>query len=394
MKRDILRVIDRTAGAAIIVILAVYDRLKRMLGCVRSSENEPIRRILVIKIIGLGDTALMMTPLNILARHYPKAKISGLVTSLSSGILAGQPVLQELIIYDIFGQDRGLGGLLRTIKAIRARKFDCVIDFEHHFKLVTVIAYLSGARKRIGFYHKKKPVRRFLYTDRIFLNPDQHMLRSFCDLLRPLDIETPELDRLEQIHYSEQDEQYVREWLAERNLDANDTLVGIHVGSGPRAQSRRWDPVNFMQMIKRLTSERTCKVILTGSADEYEMIEKIVAATDRRMVFNCAGAMTLKQLSALFVKIDLVISNDTGPMHIAAAMGTPTIGLFGPNLPKRYAPYGTRNIAIYKGAPCSPCIDIHVGKVPHCSDPICMKRISLNDVWYAIEQQLKNRAAA
>ena len=114
------------------------------------------------------------------------------------------------------------------------------------------------------------------------------------------------------------------------------------------------------------------------------MVDEILKRAGAGGGLSAAGCLSIKQTAALMGMCDLFISNDTGPMHIAAAVGAPTIGLFGPNTPQRYAPVGVNTTSIFKQVECSPCVHIHEGKAGTCDRGICMEAISVEEVWEAI----------
>lgn len=379
MKRDFLRIIDKSIAYFIIYLIIINDKFLNIFKKPIEQGETGYKKILAIKIIGLGDTALMLSPLKILSEKYPDSQISVFVTSLSNGILRDQSFIHQIFNYDIFGADRGLSGFLKILLNIRKQNFDCVIDFEHHFNLTAIISYLSGARIRIGFHHNN--IRGALFTHKVFLKSNQHMLESFFELLRPLNIENQSTSKLQKIEYSEKDKKVVNNWLREKNISPDDLLIGIHPGSGIRAMSRRWDLHKFHQLILKITARYNAKVIVTGSSSEIALLDEIIGLVGNNTTFHCGGEFNLKQLAALINKCSLFITNDTGPLHISAAMGTKTIGLFGPNLPQRYSPVGKDNVSIYKKVPCSPCINVHKGKVFNCNNPICLKKITVEDVW-------------
>lgn len=386
MRRKLLRLVDRSLGQLIALCIVVYDRILRP-SAKRSRTDltlEPApKNILIIKMVGIGDTVLMLTPIQCLRRHFPDAKISALVTSLSSGIVIGQPSIDEVIVYNDLTWERGVLGFARLIRLLRNKRFDCVMDFEQHFRLTSVLAYLTGASRRIGFYYNRS-LRGSLYTDSIHLDSDCNMVDSYMNLLRPLGIDSPPVDTLEGIHIGADDEAKVARWLANRGICSTDLVIGIHAGSGPRAPHKRWDKENFAEIIRRLQVNWGAKVILTGTTQERGLIQQIMSLVGDRTAYDSGGEFDTKQVAALAKRCDLFLSNDTGPMHIAAAVGTPTIGLFGPESPCRYAPVGKRNASIYKQLSCSPCVEIHKGKVRDCDNPVCMREISVEDVWTRI----------
>jgi lipopolysaccharide heptosyltransferase II len=383
MSRNLLRFIDGSLGRTAARVLGVLDRVLQWSRRDRPrtvGTDRPPKNILAIKIVGIGDTVLMLTSLARLRRRFPDTRISVLVTPLSAGIIARQQAVDDVIVYDLFGKDRGLFGLLALIRTLRRRGFDCVLDFEQHFNATALLSYLSGAPRRIGFYYGGGPRKR-LFTDPVFLEPRRHMVDSFVRLLEPLGIEPGPVETLERIFVGPDDEEAARDWLRARKIGEGDSLFGIHAGSGPRAPRRRWPPERFAEIVRRLTEQHKAHVILTGSAQERELNEEIIRLAGGGAAHSTAGDLSIIQTAAVISKCSAFLSNDTGPMHIAAAAGVPTVGLFGPDLPCRYRPIGKGNVAIHKNPPCAPCVNIYKGQVRDCDDPVCIKQIDVEEVW-------------
>jgi heptosyltransferase-2 len=391
MARAFLRFVDRSLGRLLVRTIVFYERVRAVLRGRRGRQTAPVpaddspRNILVIKLVGLGDTVLMLTPVAKLHRHLPQSGITALVTPLSVGILSVQPYVDETIVYDIFGRDRGIHGLLRIIRLLRARKFDCVIDFEQHFQLTPIIAFLTGAPRRLGFFFGRSP-RKGIFTDPVCFDPGQHMVDSYMRLLEPLGICAGRVEELERIFIPDEDARPVEAWLQERGIGRDDMLVGVHPGSGPRAPAKRWGVEKYAEIIRRLRREYHARIVITGSRGERELVEKVIEHAGRDGVYNASGDFNIRQTTALLEKCRLFISNDTGPMHMAAALGRPTIGIFGPETPVRYRPVGKRSTAVYRAIHCSPCVHIYAGVVNDCSEGHCMKRITPDDVWKAVKE--------
>jgi ADP-heptose:LPS heptosyltransferase len=386
MGRKLLRNLDKLGGRPIVHILAAYDRLLATLSrrpdAAQGGPRAP-GNILVIKLVGLGDTVLMLTPIGHIRRQFPSARITALVTPLSSGIVSGQPSIDEVIVFDALASRRSLPGFLRLIRLLRARRFDCVLDFEQHFLMTSVLSYLTGSKRRIGF-HYDHGVRGRLLTDSVALDPGRHMVDAYMELLKPLGITEDHVDTLWNIDVTTEDESTVASWLEAHGVGSKDVLVGIHAGSGPRGLHKRWDKKSFAEIIRRMRDRLGIKTVLTGAAYERDLVRQIVSLVGDEGAVNGAGQFETRQTAALARRCSLFISNDTGAMHIAAAVGTPTIGLFGPETPGRYGPVGAHNVSLYRPLPCSPCVEIYKGEVRHCRNPICMGQISVEDVWSAI----------
>lgn len=388
MKRKLLRSIDKSLGRLATFVLAGYDRtvgwLVRLLTPEAPGGRDP-GHILVIKMVGIGDTVLMLTPLASLRNRFPDARITALVTPLSSGILSGQPVVDDVIVYDVLGRQQGIVPLIRLVWRLWRERFDCVVDFEQYFQFTAALGYLSGAPRRIGLCYSRNP-RRLLFTDPVSLDPERHMVDSYMSLLEPLGIRSEPVKTLVDIHVSPEDEARVSETLRQCRIGDKDPVIGIHAGSGPRAPHKRWALERFVEIIQRLKHDLNVHVVLTGTDDERQLVDRIIDLAGADAVHNMAGRFSIKETSVLIRRCTLFLSNDTGPMHISAAVGTPTIGLFGPESPCRYGPIGTHSRSIYRPIECTPCVHIYEGRADDCLDPICMKRISVVDVWAAIRQ--------
>lgn len=387
MKRKLLRVVNRYAGSILISGVYFLGKIADMFLPKRTatvSDGADLNNILLIKLVGLGDTVLMLPGIKKIKEYYPNAKILVLTTPLASGILTGQPFIDEVIIYDIFGKDKGVSGFYRIISKLRKEKIDIVIDYEQHIKLHTIISYCSGASRIIGFDNDIIKRGRLL-TDRIILDGDKHMLESFNDLLRPLGIDILQ-NKLEKIFVSEKDIKHVDDWMRSHGIKNDDLTVGIHIGSGDRAQSRRWSTQRFAEIADGISQEYQAKVVFTGTKAELALINEVSKLMKSTPIIS-AGDFSIKQFAVLVAHFSLFISNDTGPMHISAAMGTSTIALFGPQDPVRYKPVGSGHYTIYKAASCSPCINVHYGVVPECTSHNymeCMNNIGVDDVRQAI----------
>jgi heptosyltransferase-2 len=151
-----------------------------------------------------------------------------------------------------------------------------------------------------------------------------------------------------------------------------------------------WPSERYAELCNGIIKKRKAKIVFIGDENEIKLINSIHQKIENKNnTINLAGKITLNQLFYLISRCSLFIGNDAGPMHIAAAQGIETLGLFGPNLPIRFGPYGKGNIGLYKGYNCefSPCINVHLGQVPDCLYPKksddyqkCMKNISVDDV--------------
>ena len=229
----------------------------------------------------------------------------------------------------------------------------------------------------------------------VVYNDKQHAVQTFLDIIRALDADY-DIDKLPKLMFSSKDTQHVSSFL-KRNKIKN--FVCIAPGAAESAKCRMWPAEDYAALADEISSKYSMKMIFIGSLNESSLVQGIIDKMENKdSAVNSAGKMTLTELFCLIGKAKLFVGNDSGPMHIAAAQGTKTIGLFGPNLPLRFGPFGKGNTGIYRGSNCefSPCINVHLGQVPDCLYPRdgndyqkCMKNISVDDVMEEVERMMK-----
>lgn len=387
--KDLLKILDTKLSPILLAVIELSDAAVSHL----TARPEPkvfdatkVKRILIIKMSGLGDTVLMLPGLKRLRKKFPNAKIFILTSPFSQGVVNEQGFIDGSINYDGLGLHKGLGGFFAIISEIKEYDFDLSIDYEQNHKLTTLMSCLAGIKKRIGFYNdKNRPG--ILLTDKVLIKANRHMIENFDALLNPLGIMEKSLT-LEPIDCLEHEKSFIARWKKEKNVEGAGLFIGIHVGSSEKAASRRWTKEGFASIADKLKEEFNATIVFTGSLHDRPLIDDVVKLMKTTPLI--ATELTIKQFVALLGSLDLFISNDTGPMHMGAAMNVPTIGLFGPQTPVCYGPLGSKHTSIYKGVSCSPCVKIHREQIPNCKNLKCMKAISVSDVWAVVKAMLEN----
>jgi heptosyltransferase-2 len=380
-KVELLKKVDKLLGTPIGGMLGAFNEfVSRKSASVLASQ-----RILIIKLVAIGDLVLCLPTVRAIRKSFGSSHIAMLVTPRVREVVEGCPYLDETIYYDILGEDKGIKGLLKIIRQLRKRKFDLIIELEQYYRITTLIAYFSGVKNRVGFDLPGQG-RRGLYTIRVPYLIDKHEVEAFLEAAKKVGANISDKELVE-IWVSPEDKEYVTKFLTGAGVTEDDFLVGIHPGTGPSAISRRWAPEKFAKLTDWLIKECKAKVIFTGAPSELNLINNILRSTSTYPIIS-AGKTNLKQMAEIAKRCKLFISVDTGPLHIAAAMKTKVIGLFGPNTPLKWGPYGNGHITIYKKLDCSPCTKQYLGQVSNCTDPVCMKEITVEDVKTAVLQML------
>lgn len=357
----------------------------------RKAPDHPPSSVLILKPCCIGDVLMATAAIAELKKAFPHAKLAVAVGTWSREVLEGNPRIDELI-------DCGtLGSGLRTrprdylafIARIRGRRFDTCIVLDRS-PLLSTIPLLAGIHRRIGL---DSHGRGFSLTDKIPCPPDRNEAELYLDAVRALGI-SPREPRLE-FFPSQEDIAWARERLGERNRPTLAIHPGGGVNPGMKLPSKRWLPQGFAAVADKFLEEGG-RVILVGAPSEEDLAKEVKSylrshlAAEGSNLMDLTGITSLGQLGAVLRECDLFIGNDSGPTHLAAAVGTPVVALFGPSNPVLYAPFAKESIVIYKGEPCSPCLV--QGKVPApCLHTRCMTEITVAEVWQAVEALLKKQ---
>ncbi|MBW2600010.1 MAG: glycosyltransferase family 9 protein [Deltaproteobacteria bacterium] len=333
--------------------------------------------ILIVKLSAIGDVVHTLPSLAALRELYPKAHITWVVEEASSDIIKNHPHLNRVIIsrrkrwvenlkklHDI---KTTITEIRSFIKTLRDRKYDLVIDFHGLFKS-SMIVLLGGGKRKLGYDSMQEFSGLFL-NEKIFEDMKKHAVDRYLDFIRYLgaDIDNPEFN----IPIEEENKIRVETLLKANDIDINGSFVTVN----PVAlwDTKLWEDDRFARLCDRIVKELKYKVVFTGSKD-HGSIECIRSGMTFPSV-NLEGQTTLRDLAYLYSLSGLLITTDSGPMHIAAAVNTPTVALFGPTDPSRTGPYGKGHIVVRKEMPCSPCF------LKKCDTKRCMKEIGVDEVF-------------
>ena len=332
----------------------------------------PPRRILIIKPSAIGDVVHTLPILNLLRKRWPETHIAWLVTPACAGLLEGHPQLSEVIYFDRRRFGRGwrnpasLFGLLSFQKSLRAEKFDLVIDLQGLFRSGW-LAWQTGAPVRVGFANAREFAPLF-YTHTVRIGTlEQHAIERYLKVAAELGC----AGKVEfSFHVTDQDRRHI------------DSLVN---GAGRFAvllpgtnwPTKRWPVERFAGLVGLLKQRFDLETVVAGSAEEVKLCNRVGGVC-------VAGKTSLRQLVELLRRAQLVIANDSGPMHIAAAMGKPLVTLFGPTNPVRTGPYRRDDAVLRVDIPCSPCYS------RRCSHQSCLQWVGVDAVMELAGEQIAN----
>lgn len=374
-------------------VLGLYLRLRaglRQRPALHPSHFHP-RHILVIRLDLIGDLVLSLPVVHILKRTYPEAEIDLLALPSSARVLGNDPAIHTVLTYDpnIWRRPKGLlnpknWNEARALRQrLQARNYDLAVSVFGPW--AALLALVSGAQRRLGFGKESYPG---LLTDNVpgrHWKPDDHLHEvDYCLRLAQAAGATlqPE-DRIPTLVVDQQAQQEVVRLLQQMGVSDKKTLIACHVSSN-NGQSKRWPIPYWASLIDRLQQTGEVEVIFTGAPDDLPLIAAITARMQEQAI-NLAGKTSLAQLAALLQRADIVITGDSGPMHIACAVGSRVIAIHGPTDPALSGPVSPLATILRDSIWCSPCYKAK-GAPADCRffTTQCMKNISPDQVLQTI----------
>ena len=330
--------LDRYLGIPLCGMLSLF--------CRRASVPYTPKKILFIQLSALGDTILAVPTIRAIRHTHPDAEFTILASPTNLNYLANCPYIDKHISFR--------RPMYRLFARLRREQFDWTIDLEHWPRLSALLAYISGAPVRIGFQTKGQ-YRHFLFTETVQHVQGRHEVRNFLDIATRLECPTQEFT-LET--WCDAARTSMREILAQEQVSPDVPFVVLHPEAGRRGEPRRrWPQERYVALADALIARYGVQIVLTGTPNEIHVSEEIAARTQHRAVV-LAGQTDVNQLAALFSDAALVVSGNCGPMHLAAATGTPVIGLHGPTNTAQWGPW-SRDVGIAGAVlPCSPCLNL------------------------------------
>lgn len=336
--------------------------------------------ILIVKLSAIGDVIHTLPALNAIRRRYPSARISWLVEPAAADLVVGHPALDRVLVARrhqwVHGLRRGpraesLAAAGRFVRALRDTRYDIVLDFQALLKGGLWVALARGRRK-IGFgsgMQHQEMSWVFLNERLPAVSMEMHALDRNLHMLRAIGIDATRVDY--RLPVTRADAQWAHRTLA----GAARPVVAIN----PMAKwpTKLWDDARFAEVADRLQSAHGATVVFTGGPEDRGALDAIAARMSGPSM-NLAGRTSLTQLAALYAEADCLVTTDTGPMHLAAAVGLPVVALFGPTAPWRTGPYGPQHRVVRAGTPCSPCFK------RDCDTCRCMTAIRVDQVTAAV----------
>ena len=364
--------LDRYLGIPLCAILSLF--------CRRVRFQQVPKKILFIQLSALGDTILAVPTLRAIRHAFPDAELTMLASPTNLSYLTDCPYIDKRIPFQM--------PMHQLVATLRRERFDWAIDLEHWPRLSALLAYISGAPVRVGF-RTKGQYRHFLFTETVEHIQGRHEVRNFLDIA--MQLACPSQEFALETWFSETARTWVRETLVKEQVSFDVPLVVLHPEAGRRGEPRRrWPQEHYIALADVLVERHGVQIVLTGAPDEVQVSEAIAARTRHRAIVF-AGKTDVNQLAALFADAALVVSGNCGPMHLAAAIGTPVIGLHGPTNVAQWGPWSHSAGIVCGEMPCSPCLNLGFEygcqALPDGTSP-CMHTIEVSAVLQECERFL------
>jgi heptosyltransferase-2 len=340
------------------------------------------RRLLVVKVHGMGDAVLVRSVIEHLCRTNPRLEV---------GVLGGDATWEVLTLGSEFRLHRysqkrvTMYSSLRMLDEIKRDGYDAAACFEQGSLAGAAFLRATGIPRRLGFASANNGIKGALLTHGLGFQKVSSMWHSFLELGRLID---PSLSRcLAPVPLPLTDGQLHTgaSWLSERVNDYASRKVILHLGSGAGQPFKRWPVAKFAALAKEIRAhDPRVSIILTGQRNECGLTRRFRSLYDGRVI-DASSLESIAMTASIIRYCDLLVSNDTGVMHLGAAMGTPTVGLFGATAPAQWAPVGPAAAYVYTtSVNCSPCVDSYTDRVPtrcvNASYRQCMGEISVDEV--------------
>jgi heptosyltransferase II len=344
--------------------------------------NVPFSRILIARTDRIGDVLLSTPVIKALRQKFPQSYISMMVAPYARDILDGNPYLDEVIVYDKDGKHRGVISTLKFAGRLKKKKFDLAVIL-HPTNRAHLLTFLAGIPKRLGYNrklgfllnlqkkHTKQEGRKHEAEYNLDLLSDLGLTGRACDLFMPI---------------REESEKYIQELFIKEGIYETDKLLAINPGAS--CPSKLWPIERFAQVCEKLASRYNFKILVLAGPREMYLADKIAAYPEiKGKIINLSGKTSVSQLASILKRCVLFISNDSGPVHIASALATPVISIFGRNQPglspQRWGPLGRHDKYLHKDIGCIQCLAHNCKK-----EFACIKAITVEEVVKAAEEIL------
>lgn len=400
-----MRAIDYWVGIPLVFLLTLAYRVQRIIGLAGSPTGKP-RNILFIQLAEMGTMVVAYPSLKKARELYPDAALHFLCfTQIRPSVEILDIIPPENILtIDAHSLPTFVRDTLRFVWTARRRGIDTVINMEAFVRYSSVLSYVSGARRRVGFhrFNQEGLYTGNLLTHNVFYNAHVHAAHTFLDLVHALDappsqvprVKRPKaMDRLEVPKITTDASAAGVIWRKLRafhpDIGPTRKLVVLNPNASARFPMRRLPLESFTELARSLLKDPEVFVVITGVASEKPDAHFMCTQLASPRVLDLAGQTTMTELLQLYDLAHVLVTNDSGPAHFAALTRIHVIVFFGPEIPERYRPLTASSDVIHTGYSCSPCIGPFNQRQSPCNDNLCLKGVSVEEVAGLVQSRLE-----
>lgn len=380
MDVDWMKRVDRRAGPLALVASRAYrvaDMLVRGQPQRATPDAHSVERILAVKLWGIGSLVQALPSFRALQARFPNAKLDLLTIRGNQRLFDGQNLFERIWTLDVSSSQRFLPEVYKLWRTLRRERYDLLLNFEGYASFSAILASMSGAQCTVG-YGTRKIRHATLETP---FRQGTHIAEVYADLAQAVGAVPESLTP--RLRITPEGEMFRAGWRSQHGVGADEPAIGMNINAGPISLARRWPAERFVALGKRLAAELGARIVLIGSPDESAAVRPVAQAIGPAAV-DLSGKSNLAQLLGLLTDLDLLVTNDSGPLHLAVATGTPTVSFFGPETPILYGPRGSEHEVLYLGLPCSPCLTFSNLKRTDCDHFSCLRQIEVEQALAAV----------
>ena len=401
MNVGFMRSVDRKLGAPLCFFLSCVHGVRRIFSKPRLIRDP--EKILFIELSEMGSMVLAYSLFKKTKELFPKAELYFLTFKENRhavdilGIIPGENVItvSSRNFFSFFFTS------LRAVGKLRRLKISVALDMELFARFTAILSYLSGARNRVGYYryHNEGLYRGNVLTHKVAFNPHIHMSQNFLNLVYALSSSSQDAPLTKRflsdyeivvprIQAAPDSRMRILRKLREENKDitSDKKIVLLNPNVSDIVPVRRWPLENYIELAKRLLQHEGVFILVTGVKSEKEHGDDLCEAVGSERCLNLAGKTTFFELIDLYHLADILITNDSGPVHFSVMTDIKTFAFFGPETPGLYGPLGKNCRVFYSGYGCSPCLSAFNHRKSPCTDNRCLKAITVEEVYREVKE--------
>ncbi|MCP4397566.1 MAG: phosphatase PAP2 family protein [bacterium] len=400
---DIIRKIDYWVGIPLCWLMSLFEGLASRVRSKAKDSSSP-KNILFIELSEMGSAIIAYSALEKTRELYPEAKLFFLIfaENKESVLLTGAIPKEHVFTIRHKSPRHFVTDSLSVLRKMRALPIDTAVDMELFSRATSLLSYLSGAHRRVGYYNFRMEglYRGKLLTHEVQYNVYQHMAYNFLNLVYALQASPDELPKLKQrltdkpsvprLESTEAEKTRIWKKLtdAQPALKHTDTLIIFNPNAG-LLPIRAWPLEKYVELAQRLSRRESMYIVVMGIKDAANDAAAIKAAIGERCIDMTDKTADLREVVDLFNVADVLVTNDSGPAHFASLTPIRNFVFFGPETPDLYAPLGERTVSIFADYSCSPCLNSFNHRNTPCTDARCVKNIPVDEVYEKIVDSLE-----